>query len=238
METDLRPESRAALRSVMNHQAVIFDLDGTLLDTLQDIADSVNRVLAARGLSGHATEAYRTLVGDGSAVLVTRALPEKHRRPEIINSCLQGYLDDYQQNWHQSTRPYDGIQDLLVQLQDRRIPMAVVTNKPHRFTSSMMARYFGSFHFHPVLGQQDGIPKKPDPHLALAAAQEMGVAPSDCYFVGDSATDMHTARNAAMHPIGAGWGFRTAEELYNAGALTVLDHPLELLDWLAHQGPR
>ena len=216
----------------MNRQAVIFDLDGTLLDTLQDIADSVNRVLAARGLAGHATEAFRTFVGDGSAVLVSRALPENQRRPEIISNCLQGFLDDYHRNWDQTTCPYDGIQDLLVQLQDRQIPMSVVTNKPHRFTGAMMARYFGSFRIHPVLGQQDGIPKKPDPHLALAAAREMGVAPSACFFVGDSAIDMQTARNAAMHPIGAGWGFRTAEELHEAGALTVLGHPLELLDWL------
>ena len=182
--------------------------------------------------AGHAIDAFRTFVGDGSAVLVTRALPENQRQPEIINSCLQGYLDDYHQNWHQSTHPYDGIQDLLNALQDRRIPMAVVTNKPHRFTGSMMARYFEPFHIHPVLGQQDGIPKKPDPHLALEASREMGVAPSSCFFVGDSAIDMQTARNADMHPIGAGWGFRTAEELYQAGALTVLGHPLELLDWL------
>jgi phosphoglycolate phosphatase len=216
----------------MKCQAVIFDLDGTLLDTLQDIADSVNRVLAARGLTGHAIDAFRTFVGDGSAVLVARALPEDQRRPEIIDSCLQGFLDDYHRNWDRATRPYDGILDLLVQLQDRQIKMAVVTNKPHRFTASMMARYFGQFHIHPVLGQQDGIPKKPDPHQALAAAAQMGVAPSACFFVGDSAIDIQTARSAAMQPIGAGWGFRTAAELLDAGALTVLGHPLELLDWL------
>jgi phosphoglycolate phosphatase len=217
----------------MNCQAVIFDLDGTLLDTLTDIADSANRVLAAHGFPPHHTDAYRWFVGDGSAILITRALPEDQRAPEMIQTCLQGFIVDYGQNWHQATRPYDGLTDLLRHLRDLRIKMSVVTNKPHRFTGSMMGHYFGDYHFEPILGQIDGIPKKPNPQQALTAAVQMGVAPSACIFIGDSAVDMETARKAGMQPVGAGWGFRPAGELLDAGALTVIHHPLELIDLIA-----
>jgi phosphoglycolate phosphatase len=214
----------------MNCRAVIFDLDGTLLDTLTDIADSANRVLAAHGFAIHDRDAYRWYVGDGSAILMTRALPEDQRTPEMIRACLQGFIADYSQNWHQATRPYDGLADLLSRLRDLRIHMSVVTNKPHRFAGSMMAHYFGGYHFDPILGQQDGIPKKPNPQMALAAAAQMDVTPSTCIFIGDSAVDMETARKADMQPVGAGWGFRPVGELIDAGALTVINHPLELLD--------
>lgn len=217
-------------RLFINCRAVIFDLDGTLLDTLFDIADSANRVLNLHGFASHEREAYRRFVGDGSAILMTRALPEDRRSPELIGDCLEGFITDYGRNWHQVTRPYPGLTDLLGHLQDRQIRLAVVTNKPHRFTGSMMAYYFGDYRFNPILGQQDGIPKKPDPHQALAAADIMGVAPSACIFLGDSGVDMETALNAGMQPVGAGWGFRPAKELLDAGALTVIYHPLELLD--------
>ena len=215
----------------MNIQAVIFDLDGTLLDTLTDIADSANRVLSAHGFETHSRDAYRWFVGDGSAVLMRRALPENQRSREMVQACLQDFIADYNSNWHQATRPYDGITDLLGHLQAGGIGLSVVTNKPHRFTGSMMAHYFGEYAFAAILGQQDGIPKKPDPHLALAAAEKMGVAPSACIFLGDSGVDMKTGRNAGMQPVGAGWGFRPADELQQAGALAVVNHPLELLPW-------
>jgi len=214
-------------------QAVIFDLDGTLLNTLADIADSANRVLTAHGFPPHQEDAYRWFVGDGSAILMTRALPEEWRSPEMIKACLHGFISDYNQNWHQATRPYDDLKDLLGELQARKIKMSVVTNKPHRFTGAMMAHYFEGFGFYPILGQRDGIPKKPDPRQALSAAAKMGVPPSACIFIGDSGVDMQTARNAGMMPVGAGWGFRHPEELIRAGAVAVIDHPLELLDLIA-----
>lgn len=216
----------------MNCEAVIFDLDGTLLDTLDDIADSANRVLVARGFPSHPREAYRWFVGDGSAILMTRALPENHRSPETIRACLQEFIADYNRNWKTATRPYAGMLKLLDRLQSRGILLSVVTNKPHQFTGAMMAHYFKAYNFDPVLGQQEGVPKKPDPVQALAAAQQMGVPPSTCIFIGDSAVDMQTAHSARMHPVGAGWGFRPARELLDAGAKVVLDHPLELLELL------
>jgi phosphoglycolate phosphatase len=214
----------------MNCQAIIFDLDGTLLDTLTDIADAANRALVHNGFPPHERRAYRWFIGDGSAILMTRALPESQRTEETVQACLKSFIEDYNRNWHQATRPYDGLRDLLGNLEDRNIRLSVVTNKPHPFAVSMMAHYFGNSPFDPILGQQEGVPKKPDPRQALAAAGKMGVPPTACIFLGDSAVDMKTACNAGMLPVGAGWGFRPAGELLNSGAVAVIHHPRELLD--------
>lgn len=213
----------------MNCKAVIFDLDGTLLDTLADLANSVNRVLASHGYPTHPVADYKWFVGDGSKMLITRALPEDQRLPGIIDTSLEAFVADYGQHWHKDTQPYDGINDLIVALQESALPLSVVTNKPHRFTTVMMDYFFLGRPFFPILGQQDHIPKKPHPHQALVAADKMHVAPSNCVFLGDSAVDMQTAKSAGMHPVGAGWGFRSNRELLTAGALRVLNHPLELL---------
>lgn len=210
-------------------QAVVFDLDGTLLDTLTDIADAANRALIRHGFPPHERRAYRWFIGDGSAVLVTRALPETQRSTGTVQACLKSFIDDYSQNWHRATKPYDGLGDLLENLQNRNIKLSVVTNKPHRFAVSMMAHYFRDCTFDPILGQQEGVPKKPDPRQALAAAGKMGVKPASCIFIGDSAVDMQTACNAGMQPVGAGWGFRPTGELLKGGAMAVIQHPTELL---------
>ena len=213
----------------MKCRAVIFDLDGTLLDTLTDIADAANRALIRHGFPPHERQAYQWFIGDGSAVLMTRALPEHQRSAETVQACLKSFIADYNQNWARATRIYDGLERLLESLQNRNIKFSVVTNKPHRFAVSMVAHYFGDRPFDPVLGQQEAIPKKPDPRQALAAAEKMGVEPAACIFLGDSAVDMKTACNAGMQPVGAGWGFRPSEELLNSGALAVVQHPVELL---------
>lgn len=217
----------------MTYTAVIFDMDGTLLDTLDDLAASVNRVLAARGFPTHPHDAYRWFIGDGSALLMTRALPPAERSPQSIESCLTALLDDYNQNWHHRTRPYDGIVTLLDDLTRQGTALSVVTNKPHQFAGQMIDYYFKSVPFRRVLGQQEGIAKKPDPVQALAAAQAMGAAPAACLFLGDSAVDMQTARRAGMAAVGAGWGFRSVQELQKAGALHIIDHPHDLLALLA-----
>ncbi|RJQ65203.1 MAG: HAD family hydrolase [Desulfobacteraceae bacterium] len=216
----------------MTYEAVIFDLDGTLLDTLADLAASVNRVLARRGFPTHDLDAYRWYIGHGSAVLIERALPPVERSPDQIQSCLQELLDDYGRNWDILTHPYDGIPALLQTLEDRHVAMAVVTNKPHRFAALMTAHFFERTSFSRIMGQRDGIPKKPDPYQALSAAHAMGVAPAACIFLGDSAVDMQTARRAGMLAVGAGWGFRPVGELWDGGAVHVLDHPLDLFPLL------
>lgn len=212
----------------MNCKAVIFDLDGTLLDTLTDIADAANQALTQEGFPVHPQEAYKTFVGDGSRILMTRALPEDQRTPETIETCLQRFIEIYNRNWDRATVPYDGILDLVAVLQNKGYKLSVVTNKPHRFTGVMMDHYFMHIPFDPILGQRDDVPKKPHPQQALTAAQQMGVSPKKCIFLGDSAVDMETARRAGMQPVGAGWGFRSAKELTDAGALVVLDHPKRL----------
>jgi phosphoglycolate phosphatase len=217
----------------MNCKAVIFDLDGTLLNTLVDIADSANRALIAHGFPPHEWHAYRWFVGDGSAMLMTRALPAEQRSQKNIRSCLQSFIADYSQNWNRATKPYDGLGELLELLQYRKIKLSVVTNKPHPLAVSMIAHYFADCPFDPILGQQEGIPKKPDPRQALAAAEKMGVMPASCIFVGDSAVDIKTACSAGMQPIGVGWGFRPPEELVNSGALAVIHHPDELIELIS-----
>ena len=216
----------------MTYQAVMFDLDGTLLDTLDDLAASANRVLAARGYAPHPHDAYRWFIGDGSAKLMERALPEVARSPETLSACLQALLDDYSQNWHVATRPYDGMEALLGALVQRGTRLAIVTNKPHQFTGRMVAHFFARVPFGIVLGQQKGIPRKPNPHQALAAAAALNLPPAACLFLGDSAVDMQTARRAGMLPVGAGWGFRPHRELVEAGAARILEHPLDLLGLL------
>jgi phosphoglycolate phosphatase len=216
----------------MDCKAIIFDLDGTLLDTLVDIADAANRALAERGFPPHEHQAYRWFVGDGSRRLMTRALPANQRTPETIDACLIAFIAAYHRRWNRATHPYTGIIDLLGQLTRQGIQLAVVTNKPHRFTGDMMAHYFSEFPFDPILGQMEGVPKKPHPRQALNAADLMGVRPKDCIFIGDSGVDMQTACGAGMLPIGAGWGFRPAKELNDAGAADVIAHPLDLLRWV------
>lgn len=214
---------------MMINRAVIFDLDGTLLDTLADIADAVNRVLAANGYPKHTEQDYRWFVGEGSVMLIMRALPPGYRDAGNIQACLERFIKDYNQHWHCKTAPYPGVMELLKTLQTRQLKLAVVTNKPHHYAEKMTAHYFPKTSFNPIFGQREGIPKKPDPTQALAAARQMQVAPHDCLFVGDSAVDIKTARRAGMSSIGAGWGFRPKSELIDAGADYIIDHPMEVL---------
>lgn len=214
----------------MNCKAVIFDLDGTLLNTLGDIAEAANRVLTHNGYPIHAHEDYVWFVGDGAKTLMTRALPDSQRLVDIIETCTREFIIEYNDHWHVATKAYSGIFDLMDALHREDIKLSVVTNKPHRFAGVMMDHYFKDVPFCTILGQRDDIPKKPHPQQALTAAREMGVKPSACIFLGDSSVDMITAQRAGMHPVGAGWGFRPIEELTLAGAVKVLHHPMELLE--------
>jgi phosphoglycolate phosphatase len=220
----------------MTTQAVIFDMDGTLLDTLADLADASNRMLAAHGYPTHAVDDYRWFVGDGSTMLIKRALPPGRRSPETIRICLQEFISDYNQSWDRKTVAYPGIVELLDALQDRKIKLSVVTNKPQHFADQMASHYFPNIPFNPIFGQRDGIPIKPDPAQALAAAEQMQTEPANCMFVGDSAVDMETAQRAGMQPVGASWGYRTKSELRKAGADKIIDHPSALRSLIADSG--
>lgn len=202
----------------MSYSAAIFDLDGTLIDSLRDIGEAMNRTLAARGFPVHELDRYRYFVGDGVRQLVSRVLPEHHRSSPEIDACLTDYRLDYGQNWNTHTKPYAGIPDLLRSLVELGIPIGVLSNKPDAVTRQCVEYFFPDIPFIAVSGQREDIPRKPDPTAALLMAEAMNCPPSNCVFIGDTATDMDTAVSAGMFPAGVTWGFRDAEELKSHGA--------------------
>lgn len=212
-------------------QAVIFDLDGTLLDTLNDLANSGNEVLRDRGLPTHPVDAYRTFIGDGMSNLVRRIFPEDCRPAEgsETEAALVEYREAYGRHWRETTTLFPGIADLLDRLGERGIPIGVLSNKAHDFTVKCVEHFLGDWKWDVVLGARDMIPRKPDPTGALEASRRMGANPVDCFFLGDSDVDMLTANNATMQAIGVSWGFRSVEELKSAGACKVIDEAGELI---------
>jgi phosphoglycolate phosphatase len=212
--------------------AIVCDLDGTLLDTLEDLADSVNIVLAEQGLPVHAVQAYRYFVGDGASVLMTRVLPEKLRDTGLHTTCLKRFREVYATRWNLKTKPYRGIPEMLAEVSRRAIRLAVLSNKPHDVTLQCVDVLLASTVFDIVQGQVEGVPRKPDPQGALAIAQALHVAPERCWYLGDTATDMQTATRAGMLPVGVLWGFRTREELAQHGARVLLASPDQLLPLL------
>ncbi len=211
-------------------KAILFDLDGTLLDTLQDLAEAMNYVLKARGLPTHPLERYRYFVGEGATVLVKKALPPELRDSQTISEVLKEYLDRYGSHWDLHTRPYPGIPEMLGRLQADHVVMTVLSNKVHDFTLQCTKKFLGKWKFARVYGERPEVPRKPDPGGAILIAEELNISPSDFMYLGDTPIDMKTAKGAGMFPIGVGWGFRPAEELIEAGAKVVLKHPLELFE--------
>ncbi|MGD9874242.1 MAG: HAD family hydrolase [Kiritimatiellia bacterium] len=217
----------------MKIRAVFFDLDGTLLNTLEDLADSANAALQKHGLPVHPVDAYRHFVGSGAITLITRAMPPGKRSDEIIEACYRDFRMEYDRRWDQKTQPYAGIPELLNELQARGIRMAVLSNKPQAAAELCVKRFLAQWPFDPVRGEQPGIPVKPDPAGALAMAARLGLRPEEVLYLGDSDVDMHTAVRAGFLPAGALWGFRTEKELIEAGARAVLSRPADLLPLLA-----
>lgn len=209
--------------------AILFDLDGTLLDTLADIADAVNRALASLGFPAHQKEAYRQFVGDGIAVLAQRVLPKERQSREDVQACLDAIGREYGRGLLVKTKPYRGIPELLAALTERKILCAIVSNKPHDLTLRSVDALLHGIPFGAVLGERSGMPVKPDPAVALEAASLLGVTPAQCAYVGDSGIDMQTAVKAGMYPVGALWGFRGREELVENGAKVLVERPMELL---------
>lgn len=201
-------------------KAILFDLDGTLLDTLDDLADSANAMLAGRGHPPHPVDAYRRFVGDGMATLVERTHPH-HAVPSgaDLQTAVRTYQAEYSRRWKDKSRPYPGLPGLLATLSAQGKQLGVVSNKAQSFTELCVNHFFPEIPWGVVIGQRDGIPHKPHPAGALEAAGILGVEPGECVFVGDSGIDMRTACAAGMIPAGVLWGFREAEELTGAGAL-------------------
>jgi phosphoglycolate phosphatase len=213
----------------MRYSAVLFDLDGTLLDTLEDIADAGNAALAAHSFPTHPVNAYRYFVGEGVPTLITRILPSDHQDQTTIAQIAASYVSEYQKRWNAKSRPYAGIPEMLDELIRRGIRMAVLSNKPQDFTRQCVDAFLSRWHFEEVIGATTNVPRKPHPAAALTIAETMQIPPADFLYLGDTNTDMQTAIAAGMYPVGVLWGFRDRPELEAAGAKMILAHPQDLL---------
>ena len=214
----------------MEFDGVIFDLDGTLVDTLEDIGDAMDRVLAREGAPGHTYGEYRYLIGHGIRNLVTEALPAELRSDERVARCYERMIDDYGVNSLVKTRPYEGVPELVRGLRAGGVPLAIHSNKSDALTHDIVAALLDPEDFVAVHGARPDAPLKPDPAVALAIAARFGLPPARVVYLGDSLVDMRTATAAGMLPVGASWGFRTCEELVESGAAVVIDAPLNLLE--------
>ena len=211
-------------------RAILFDLDGTLADSLADLANATNWALTQLGCATHPLERYRYFVGDGARALCARALPTD--KQNLVDEALRLMRERYDAHCFDMTQLYPGIPELISALNERRLKLAVLSNKPDVFTKRMIAHYFNPSPFAIVRGQLPDVPLKPDPTAALQIAQELGVPSAQWLYLGDTNTDMHTARAAGMHAVGVLWGFRDRKELVENGAEHIVARPEEVLDLL------
>lgn len=203
-----------------NNIKIIFDLDGTLFDSLADLKNSLNSVLARYNLPQHSSADYRQFVGNGMKVLVERALPKDHPQFEAI---LSDFLDEYGKRYYEESRPYAGVIEMLKALNEKEIAISICTNKNQVYTDDIVKRFFSDIKFAEVVGNRlDGL-NKPNPHYPLLMAKAHNLDSKDVYFIGDSDVDIQTANNAEMKAIGVSWGFRSVAELNEAGAIMILD---------------
>ena len=217
---------------VKKENLAIFDLDGTLLDTIGDLAVACDYMLALRQLPSHTIEEYRAMVGNGIMRLVERALPEELRTKEYVAEARRDFLAYYFDHIDIHTRPYEGVHTVLRTLQERGWRLAVASNKFDAGTKRLIANFFPDIHFTSVYGNREGFPLKPDKALLDIIIEECNSTPAQCYMVGDSGVDMECARNAGTHSVGCSWGFRSREELVESGAEKIADTPLECLQIL------
>ncbi len=212
----------------MNIKAVLFDLDGTLVNSLYDLADSVNFVLTEFGFPTHETEKFKYFIGDGMAKLIERVLPEDRKDPELQNEVLDTFMNRYREHFADKTVAYEGIIDLVRELSAKNLKLAIVSNKVQDMTKEVARRVLSGLEFDIVCGKREGYPTKPDPTLTLEIINELGVKPSECVFIGDSGMDMAVAKNAGVSGIGVLWGFRTESELMENGADYIVRTPEEI----------
>lgn len=217
----------------MNFKACIFDLDGTLLDTVDTIAYYGNKALEAFGYKAIGREEYKYFAGNGAKVLIERMLAHLGVENEAeTEKVLSRYLDDYNSNTAYKTEVYDGIKDMLVALKAKGLKLAVLSNKPHDATLKVIDDFFGEGVFDIVYGQREGCPIKPDPTVAIEIGKELGLSKEECLYVGDTAVDMKTGKGAGYHAIGVLWGFRKRDELLKSGADVIVSHPREIAELL------
>ena len=213
-------------------ELAIFDLDGTLIDSMGDLADAMNAVLEDLGHPAHPRDSYRYMVGNGIVKLVQRALPPEVIETTDIPEIVQRMRAEYATRWTATTRPFPQIPPLLGELDKRGVRAAVLSNKPDGPTRTIVGELFPDDPFAIVRGALDGVPLKPDPTSALQLVSDLGIDAAQTVFVGDTSIDMETGRKAGMRTVGVTWGFRPASELAEAGAEHIIDAPLQLLELL------
>ncbi|MEM9419997.1 MAG: HAD family hydrolase [Planctomycetota bacterium] len=211
----------------MKFDAVMFDLDGTLADTLRDLAAAGNHAMAAVGRPGYELDQYRTLVGQGVERLIRDALGPEHQ--ELFEQASAAFKAYYAEHRYDFCAPYPGIAELLDALTAKGLKLAVMSNKPDEATVDMIQRVFGRWPFDAVRGHRESYPVKPDPKAALEIAAELGIAPDHWAYVGDTNVDMFTGKRAGFFTVGVAWGFRSVQEMRDAGADAIIEHPSELL---------
>jgi len=207
-------------------RACIFDLDGTLVDSLRDIAEALNDCLDLLGLPTHPVDSYRYMVGEGVPMLCARAIGDSH--PELVGRLAELARPRYRIRAVHHTRPYAGVPDLISRLRERDVQLAVLSNKPHDLTLRVVRAFWPAPTFASIVGYTLEERRKPDPQCALAVCRQLGVDPADTWLIGDTPTDVETARRCGAVSIGVTWGFRTRADLEAAGADRIIDHPAEL----------
>jgi phosphoglycolate phosphatase len=213
---------------MMRFDGAIFDLDGTLIDSLEDIANAANETLRQLGKPTCTLESFKTHVGDGVSMLFQRALPETKDNPDLLAQCMAIYQGCYDVGWDRRTKPYPGITTMLEQVLESGLKMAVLSNKPDHFTKRCVERFFPDLAFEQVVGHSQRFPRKPDPTSAKWIASQLSKNPLRVAYVGDTNTDMKTAKSAGLYAIGVSWGFRQVEEIREAGAERICDNAEDL----------
>ncbi len=209
-------------------KAVLFDLDGTLINTLDDLADATNHALQKNGFPVHPVESYKYMVGNGIPKLIERAVPEENRTPETLETVKKDFFEFYDVHGLDKTKPYEGTAELVNALKSKGYKIAVVTNKYEPAAIKIINDLFGNV-FDAVVGQLEGRPTKPDPTAAHIAMEKLGVKENECVFMGDSGVDIQTAVNSGAVPVGVLWGFRDEKELTDNGAKIIIKSPAALL---------
>ena len=217
----------------MQHlKLVIFDLDGTLLNTLSDLAHSVNYALGECGFPVHTIESYKNFVGDGINKLLERTLPENHKTEQNVARLKEIFLAYYDVHNMDFTKPYEGVCELLKKLQTKGLKMAVASNKYQTATEKLVRRFFPCISFTALFGQREGVPVKPNPAIVYDILRIAGVSAEEAIYIGDSGVDMKTASNSGVTSIGVTWGFRPREELEATGAKYIAETPAGIFQLL------
>ncbi len=217
----------------MKGKAVLFDLDGTLVDTIQDIALAMNTVLENHGFPQHEPEEYKMMVGWGTRELAVRALPSEAQSPRLIDECAREMIRLYNENPVVHTKPYPHVPELVCALSERNVIKGILTNKTDEIAHLVVKKLFDYEQFTIIQGAKPDMPTKPHPAAAIKLAEVMGYNPEEILYVGDSAVDVETAKRAGMIPVAVSWGFRLPEELLEAGAEILIHDPLDLLAYVS-----